>query len=61
MLGYRVSSNLEKLEIRENKLTQGNYGKLRENDEDSGKIMSFAALSIFFCKYLAIIFLLSLY
>ena len=43
-LSIRVSSNLE---IRENELTQGNHGKLRENDEDSRKIMSFAALSFF--------------
>ena len=31
----RVSSHLE---IRENELRQGNRGKRRENDEDSGKI-----------------------
>ena len=31
--------------LRENELTQGNHGKLKENDEDSGKIMSIAALS----------------
>ena len=47
-----MSSNMEKPgnqgKLRENELTQGNHGKLRENDEDSGKIMSFAALSIFF-------------
>ena len=31
----------------ENELTLGNHGKLRENDEDSEKNMSFAALSFF--------------
>ena len=42
---HRVSSNLENLEIRENGVTQGNHGKLRENDKDSGKVMNIAALS----------------
>ena len=31
--------------LKKNELTKGNHGKLRENDEDSGKIMSIAALS----------------
>ena len=31
--------------LREKELTQRNHGKLRENDEDSGKIMSIAASS----------------
>ena len=31
--------------LRENELTQGNHGKLRENDKDSGKIMNIATFS----------------
>ena len=31
--------------LREKELTQGNHGKLRENYEDSEKIISVAALS----------------
>ena len=42
---HRVSTNLENLENSENELTQKNYLKLRENDEDSRKIINIAALS----------------
>ena len=41
--GVYQSGEPEKL--REHELTQETLGKLKENDEDSGKIMSISALS----------------
>ena len=44
---YQSGKSGEPGKFRENELTQGNHEKLRDNDEDSGKTMRFAALSYY--------------